>query len=111
MVFAGPVFPEWYWGPIFFLIFFSPVILAVAVVVNWRVRRLPAVRAWATIAVRRYAIVLASLVVSALLVAAALTGLRAMAAATTPRVAMTEHSRTSTAGLGYAYAYSAWRFS
>jgi len=50
-------------------------------------------------------------VASALLVAAVLAGLRALAAATTPRVAMTAPSRTSTAGLGYAYAYSAWRFS
>jgi hypothetical protein len=107
----GPVFPEWYWGPIFFLIVFFPVILAVAVVINWRVRRLPRVRRWATTAVRRYAIVFGSLVVSALLVAGVRAGLRAMTPATTPRVAMTEPSRTRTAGLGYAYAYSAWRFS
>jgi len=66
----GPVFPEWYWGPIFFLIVMTPVILPVAVVINWRVRRLPGVRAWATSAPRRYAIVLASLVASALLVRA-----------------------------------------
>jgi hypothetical protein len=25
-VFAGPVFPEWYWGPIFFLIAYSPLL-------------------------------------------------------------------------------------
>src|SRR4051812_26490714 len=111
MVFAGPVFPEWYWGPIFFLIFFSPVILAVAVVVNWRVRRLEGGRRRATTPIRRYAIVLGSLVASALLVAAVLAGLRTLAAATTPRVAMPAPPRTSTAGLGYAYAYSAWRFS
>jgi hypothetical protein len=65
----GPVFPQWYWGPLFFLIAFSPVILAVAVVVNWRVRRLAPVRGWATTGVRRYAIVAGSLVVAALLVA------------------------------------------
>jgi hypothetical protein len=29
VVFGGPVFPEWYWGPIFFLIAYSP-LLAVA---------------------------------------------------------------------------------
>jgi hypothetical protein len=66
----GPVFPEWYWGPIFFLIVMTPVILPVAVVINWRVRRLPRVRAWATSALRRYGIVAASLVVSAVLVRA-----------------------------------------
>jgi hypothetical protein len=64
----GPVFPEWYWGPIFFLIVMTPVILPVAVAINWRVRRLPGVRAWATNAWRRYAIVFGSLVVAALLV-------------------------------------------
>src|SRR3954452_20304957 len=79
MVFAGPVFPEWYWGPLFFLILFSPVILVVAVVVNWRVRRLESVRGWATSGARRYAIVLASLVLSALLVAGALDWWRARA--------------------------------
>jgi hypothetical protein len=68
MVFAGPVFPEWYWGPIFFLIVMTPVILPVAVVINWRVRRLAGVRAWATSAPRRYAIVAASLVIAAVLV-------------------------------------------
>ena len=68
MVFAGPVFPEWYWGPIFFLILTAPVILPVAVVINWGVRRLAGVRAWATSAPRRYAIVAGSLVVAALVV-------------------------------------------
>ena len=31
MVFAGPVFPEWYWGPIFFLVLLSPVLAAAVV--------------------------------------------------------------------------------
>ena len=31
VVIAGPVFPEWYWGPIFFLIFYSPLIAVVGV--------------------------------------------------------------------------------
>jgi hypothetical protein len=26
LVIAGPVFPEWYWGPIFFLVMFSPLL-------------------------------------------------------------------------------------
>ena len=40
MVFAGPVFPEWYWGPIFFLVAFSPVLVAAAVGADLVVRRL-----------------------------------------------------------------------
>lgn len=30
-IFAGEVLPEWYWGPLFFLLVFSPVLLAAAV--------------------------------------------------------------------------------
>jgi hypothetical protein len=30
LVIAGPVFPEWYWGPIFFVLFLGPPITAVA---------------------------------------------------------------------------------
>jgi hypothetical protein len=69
----GPVFPQDSFppAPIFFLVAFSPVILAVAVVVNWRVRRLEPVRGWATTAVRRYAIVAGSLILAALIVAGA----------------------------------------
>jgi hypothetical protein len=37
--FAGPVFPEWYWGPIFFALLFSPPLLAAAFVVDRVVRR------------------------------------------------------------------------
>jgi hypothetical protein len=55
-------------GPDLLLIVMTPVILPVAVVINWRVRRLAGVRAWATSAPRRYAIVAASLVISAVLV-------------------------------------------
>ena len=41
VIFAGEVFPEWYWGPIFFTVLFSPVLVAAAVgtdVVARRVR-------------------------------------------------------------------------
>jgi hypothetical protein len=79
---AGPVFPEDGFppaAPIFFLIAFSPVILAVAVVVNWRVRALEPVRGWATTGVRRYAVVAGSLVVAALMVAGAFDWWRARA--------------------------------
>jgi hypothetical protein len=37
---AGEVFPEWYWGPLFFLVVFSPVLLAAAVGTDVVVRRL-----------------------------------------------------------------------
>jgi hypothetical protein len=39
-VFAGEVFPEWYWGPIFFMVVFSPVLVAAAVGTDVVVRRL-----------------------------------------------------------------------
>ena len=39
MVIAGPVFPEWYWGPIFFLIFYSPLIAVVGVSLLLSTRR------------------------------------------------------------------------
>ena len=38
-LFAGPVFPEWYWGPIFFALLFGPPLLAVAFATDWLVRR------------------------------------------------------------------------
>jgi len=45
MVIAGPVFPEWYWGPIFFLVFFSPIIAGLTtglyLAARRRVRRRP----------------------------------------------------------------------
>ena len=37
--FAGPVFPEWYWGPIFFALVYGPGLLAVAFVVDLVARR------------------------------------------------------------------------
>ncbi len=37
--FAGPVFPEWYWGPIFFALVYGPGLLAVAFVVDVVARR------------------------------------------------------------------------
>jgi hypothetical protein len=39
VLFAGPVFPEWYWGPIFFALLFGPPLLAAAFVVDRVVRR------------------------------------------------------------------------
>ncbi|MGH2969122.1 MAG: hypothetical protein ACRDK0_08660 [Solirubrobacteraceae bacterium] len=39
MVIAGPVFPEWYWGPIFFLILYSPLIAATGVALYLVLRR------------------------------------------------------------------------
>src|SRR4051812_30694682 len=79
MVLAGPVFPEWYWGPIFFVLFFSPVIAAVGALINWRARRIATVRRWATTHVRRYALAVTSLVLAALLIAGALDWWRARA--------------------------------
>jgi hypothetical protein len=38
VVLAGPVFPEWYWSPIFFLIAYSP-LLAVGTGVAYAVAR------------------------------------------------------------------------
>ena len=40
LVLAGEVFPEWYWGPIFFTVVFSPVLVAAAVGTDVVVRRL-----------------------------------------------------------------------
>ena len=34
MIFAGPVFEEWYWGPFFFALFFGPFILVAAAVIT-----------------------------------------------------------------------------
>ena len=43
MIFAGPVFQEWYWGPFFFALFFGPFILTAAAIltgiVAYRARR------------------------------------------------------------------------
>ena len=39
MVIAGPVFPEWYWGPIFFAVLFGPVLLVFVFAADWLVRR------------------------------------------------------------------------
>jgi hypothetical protein len=39
MVFAGAVFPEWYWGPIFFYIVFGLPLSAAAFAVDFAVRR------------------------------------------------------------------------
>jgi hypothetical protein len=39
MVFAGAVFPEWYWGPIFFYIVFGLPLSAAALAVDFAVRR------------------------------------------------------------------------
>jgi hypothetical protein len=39
MVFAGEVFPEWYWGPIFFFMVFGLPLSAVAAAVDFAVRR------------------------------------------------------------------------
>ena len=39
MVFAGEVFPEWYWGPIFFAILFGPPLIAAAFFADFAVRR------------------------------------------------------------------------
>jgi len=36
---AGPVFTEWYWGPILFIVFYGPPLAAVAFVVDFAVRR------------------------------------------------------------------------
>jgi hypothetical protein len=64
MVVAGPVFPEWYWTPIFFLVLYSPLIAGGTVplylLARGRVRR-------RTIAVR------AGLLAGALLASTALT--------------------------------------
>jgi hypothetical protein len=38
-MFAGPVFPEWYWGPIFFVIVFGLPLAALAFAVDFGVRR------------------------------------------------------------------------
>ena len=35
---AGPVFTEWYWGPIFFVVFFGPFIVGGAAVVTALIR-------------------------------------------------------------------------
>jgi len=43
VIFAGPVFQEWYWGPFFFALFFGPFILTAAAIltgiVAYRARR------------------------------------------------------------------------
>src|SRR5262245_11508728 len=36
VLFAGPVFPEWYWGPIFFALVFGPVLLVLGFIA-WRI--------------------------------------------------------------------------
>ncbi len=38
-LFAGPVFPEWYWGPIFFAVVFGPVLAGVALVADLAISR------------------------------------------------------------------------
>lgn len=40
MPIAGPVFPEWYWGPLFFLVAFSPLILGGAALLYAGARRI-----------------------------------------------------------------------
>jgi hypothetical protein len=40
IVLAGPVFPEWYWGPLFFMVVFSPILVAAAVGTDIVVRRM-----------------------------------------------------------------------
>ncbi len=39
MVFAGPVFTEWYWGPLFFVLLFGLPLLVAALVADLAVRR------------------------------------------------------------------------
>jgi hypothetical protein len=39
MVFAGPVFTEWYWGPLFFALLFGPPLAVVAGAADFAVRR------------------------------------------------------------------------
>ena len=43
MIFAGPVFAEWYWAPVLFAVFFGPFILATAAILTgilaYRARR------------------------------------------------------------------------
>jgi hypothetical protein len=39
MAFAGEVFPEWYWGPIFFAVLFGPVLAGVAFVADFAITR------------------------------------------------------------------------
>jgi hypothetical protein len=39
MVIAGPVFTEWYWGPIFFLLLFSPVLAGLTTALYLAARR------------------------------------------------------------------------
>jgi hypothetical protein len=39
VLFAGPVFPEWYWGPLFFMLLTGPPLLVAALVVDRIVRR------------------------------------------------------------------------
>jgi hypothetical protein len=39
VVFAGPVFTEWYWGPIFFVLLYGPAIAAAALGADFAVRR------------------------------------------------------------------------
>src|SRR5262245_7214643 len=39
VLFAGPIFQEWYWEPLFFIVVFGPPLVAVAFVVDYFVRR------------------------------------------------------------------------
>ena len=46
MAFAGEVFPEWYWGPIFFMVVFGLPLSAAALAVDFAVRRWVRRLAW-----------------------------------------------------------------
>jgi hypothetical protein len=47
MVFAGPVFTEWYWGPLFFAVVFGPPLVLVAILADLAVHRWVApLRGW-----------------------------------------------------------------
>ena len=46
MAFAGEVFPEWYWGPIFFAAVFGPVLAGVAFVADFALTRWVGRLAW-----------------------------------------------------------------
>lgn len=39
VLYAGPVFTEWYWGPLFFLFFFTPLSLGAALFIDYVVER------------------------------------------------------------------------
>jgi hypothetical protein len=68
---AGPIFTEWYWGPLFFLFFFTPVVLGAALFIDYLVERSRGPRP-----LRRRALLVAGIYVAAVVLIFGLPDLR-----------------------------------